>query len=225
MASAIESIHEQARDDDEAVTAVLTRAVYLATVLRQKRIAEWLKHELRGYEAEDELPHYRRDVRGLLLAWMPGKDWIEAPVLDSIHEEVARTEIRDSAHDVEQTYLRTRRHGNHRVELSEAHQQVLKEKTNLDARLNLALPSQELAQILQTLRITVELWTADLIEAGLESEGMAFSAADREAATPLAERLDDYLARAAEQARPRAAAMSAAAGTGGGFLRRLFGHR
>ncbi len=73
------------------------------------------------------------------------------------------------------------------------------------------------------MRVTVELWTADLITAGLQSEGMAFSASDRETASPLAERPGDYLARASEQAPVRVAAVGSSSG-GGNFLRRLFGH-
>jgi hypothetical protein len=223
VASAVEALYEQARDDDETVTDILTRAVYLSTVLRHKPITDWLKHELRGYEPDETLPVYRCDVPGLLLAWMPGKDWIEAPILESVHQDVARTRIHDGVHELEQTYARTRRHGNYRIDLPQAQQEAIKARTKLDTRLNLALPSRELARILQTLRITVELWTADLMEADLKTDGMTFTAAEREAVMPLAGRLDDYLARATEQAPARAEVMSSGPGTGRSFLRRLFG--
>ncbi len=225
MASTIESIHQQTRDSEEPLTEVATRAVYLATVLRQKPVTDWLKCELRGYAEDDEPPAYRRHVKGTLVARLPGQGWIDAPVLDPLHDEVARTDLRESIHALEQLHARSRRTGNYRLEFPEKHQAELKTRVNLDSDLNLLLSSGSLGHILETLRLTIGFWTEDLLKAKLQGDGLSFRLEDRQAAAPLGERLDDYMQRAAAEASARVAAAQASATANAGFFGRLIGRR
>lgn len=220
MSSAAETLSELARDEQERVSDLLSRAINLSTILRQKPMTQWLKQELGGFPEEVDLPCYRRDLHGTLVAWMPGQGWIEAPISNEIRDEVSAFELRAGIRELERAYERNRRSGGQRLDLPEQRVAELQAKTRLDTRLNMAVPNEAIGHVLESVRLVVAQWADALAEAGLAKEAAQFTDDDRKAAVAITERLPEFMAQASAQAVERMAAMKSRQG---GFLSRMFG--
>ncbi|MBA1149072.1 hypothetical protein H0Z60_18640 [Ectothiorhodospiraceae bacterium WFHF3C12] len=220
MSSAAETLCEHARDEQERVSDLLSRAINFAAILRQKPVTNWLKQELGGFAPEADLPCYRQHLHGTLVAWMPGQGWIEAPVSNEMRAEVSEFELREGIRELERAYERNRRSGGQRLDLPEARVQELRAKTQLDTRLNMAVPNDAIGQILESVRLVVGMWAQSLVDAGLTKEPSQFTAEDRQSAEALSAKLTEYMEQASEQAVERMAAMKTKQG---GFFSRMFG--
>jgi len=215
-----QALFELAQDEDEKVSDVLTRALSLSSILRQKPVTAWLKSELGGFDAEAPLPDYRCKLSGTLVAWMPGQGWIEAPISNEVRAEVSEFELRDGIRELERSHIRNKRTGGQRLDLPENRLAELRQRTNLDTRLNMAVPNEAVGQVIEAARVVVRLWAEALVEAGLYKENNAFEAEDRQLALTVSERLSEFISMAAEEAPQRVAAARVQQG---GFLSRLFG--
>jgi hypothetical protein len=220
VSSAAESLCEHARDDQEAVSDLLSRAISFATILRQKPVTNWLKKELSGFGPEDELPSYRCGLHGTLVAWMPGHGWVEAPISDDMRQQVSEFELRDGIRELERAFQRNRRSGGQRLDLPDARVAELQAKTHLDTRLNMAAPNDAIGQVIESARLVVDLWAQALVDAGLTQEPGQFKPEDRQKADEISAQLPEFMALAAERAPERVASMR---GQQGGFLSRMFG--
>lgn len=220
MASAIESVQAQLRDRDQALEDVLQRAIFLASVLRQKGIGSWLRQELEGFGDDAELPPYRQAINGTLLAWMPANGWVQAPISEQMESDAHSVDARDPAPSLEQQVRRHRRAGGLRLDPDPDREKALRARTQLDTRLAFAVTTHELAVVPEAVREIILLWTTDLLDLGLVGENMVFTRSERESAAHLDENLDDYMTQAAEPARMQADALRAQKG---GILSRLFG--
>lgn len=220
MASVVESIHTQTQETESSVHDIVTRTLFLASVLGQKNVANWLKHERDGYSADEPVPPYRRLKKAVLVANQPGIGWVEAPITDQVNEAVSNFEFRISIQELESGLAASQKTGGRRLELPEDRQKELRKLVNLDAQLGLAVPSQTFAQVLDAVRIAIGLLTQELITAGVAGQGSSFRSEEREAARQASERLEDLLAIAAVEAEKRAAE---AAPAKNGLLARLLG--
>jgi len=220
MASAIESVQAQVRDREQALEDALQRAIFLASVLRQKAIGSWLRQELEGFGDDAALPAYRQAVTGTLLAWMPANGWVQAPISEGMASDAQGVDVRDPAPSLEQQVRRHRRAGGLRLDPDPEREKALRARTQLDTRLAFAVTTHDLAVVPEAVREIIGMWTTDLLDLGLVGENMVFSRGERESAAHLDESLADYLTRAMEPARVHADALRAQKG---GILGRLFG--
>lgn len=220
MASVIQSIHEQMQSKDANLALLVPRTVILASLLRQKNVATWLKRELEGYADGDVLPEYRRAENATLVAWMPGQGWIKAPVADQVSKKTSRFDLYDGIQQFEKNYAKIRKAGGQRIDPGEKQLKELQQLTNLDVQLCLAVPADAYARVLLAVRIAIGIWTKTLMHRGIEGKGMVFSNREREAAGSITERLDELLAEAGKEA-TRAA--EAARASHGSILSRLLG--
>ncbi|PWG65466.1 AbiTii domain-containing protein [Spiribacter halobius] len=220
MASAVESVQAQARDQEQPLEDVLQRAIFLASVLRLKQMGAWLRQELEGFADGAEVPAYRRNIEGTLLAWMPANGWVQAPISEQMAADAHSLDLRDPSPSLEQQVRRNRRAGGLRLDPDPEREKALRARTQLDTRLTFAVTTTELAAVPESVREIIVLWTTDLLDLGLVGENMVFSRNERDSVAHLDESLADYAERAQGPARERAAALRAQKG---GLLGRLFG--
>lgn len=220
MTSTVESIHEQALDSGSDLADVLSRAIYLASGLRQKPVTNWLKNELDGYTDPATLPAFRRDIPATIVAWFPGQGWAEIPLSESVKAKEGRTNIAAPVREIVRIHRDSRKTGGHRVDLDQEELAEMKRRLNYDTRLTLAVTHEQYARILETVRLVIAYWTADLMELGLTGDAVVFRDDARKQVAPVVERLDDYVSRACEEAPERvAAAKSRSRGLLGRLLR------
>ena len=68
----LQDIEGSATDPDLSVADLLRKCKVLAYRLRHEAFKEWVEHELNGYPPEIDLPSYRRELPGLVLAQLSG---------------------------------------------------------------------------------------------------------------------------------------------------------
>lgn len=201
-----ETLRQQAEEETVDLNELIGRAALLASVLRQKAVRVWLKQELQGYEPDVQVPSYRTGTDGTLVAMRPGAGWIEAPVTDAVARAAGAYELREGVPEILRDYAKIQKTGGQQLQLSEARQRELKALARLDAEMSLAVPSSAYERVLETVRIGIGLWAAELSARGVVGEGAVFSITEREAAAPVAEQLPQLIAQAAEQAAQQVAA-------------------
>ena len=68
MSAAVDHLDERLRDDGESLEEIMPSAITLAMMLRHRTMASWMRIEFDGYSDTSELPPYRRDVPGHIVA-------------------------------------------------------------------------------------------------------------------------------------------------------------
>jgi hypothetical protein len=220
MTTVIESIHAQSHESEAAVSDILSRALLVSSVLGQKNVSAWLKRERDGYSPDEPVPEYRRLRKATLVAKRPGVGWVEAPVTDEVNDALTGFELRQSIAQLEADYAQSQKTGGRRLDLPEERQREIRAQIKLDAQLGLAVPLQAYARALEGVRAAIDLWTAELMQAGIAGQGTSFRREEREAARGVGERLDELLAAAAAEAEKRSVLVTT---TGAGLLARLLG--
>ncbi|RFA25565.1 hypothetical protein CAI21_18740 [Alkalilimnicola ehrlichii] len=218
MASVVESINAQARSEEAPVAEILSRTIFLSSVLGQKAVSHWFKCERDGYGADAGVPRFRCVTSATLLASRPGVGWVQAPITDKARDAIPYFELRQGIETLIKRYPGGRKTDSAVLELPAALQAPLRAQINLDAPLALAVPRQACDLILDTVRLTVFHFTQALIAAEVLGQGSSFRKEEREAAQAVGARLNELIAAAEADARqvqvPEAR---------GGLFARLFG--
>lgn len=79
MSAPVDHLQERVVDASESLADLMPSAITLAMMLRHRNIATWLRAEFEGYDKAAELPTYRHDVNGHIVARSPQYGWIPAP--------------------------------------------------------------------------------------------------------------------------------------------------
>lgn len=208
MASSIEEIRELVDDPESDLAGLLSRAALLATALKQRQVATWIRHELSGYGEGDELPGYRQGACGTLVAWFPGQGWAEAPIeRASVKDGLLCYAVYQPLPDVERAFNENSRTGGQRVDFTPERLAELQETTRLSTRLALAVPSQSFAMAVLGVREALRLWIDRLISLEAPRDAHKFSQTQCERAHPADEELPTLLGAATETARTAAATL------------------
>lgn len=207
---AVATLMEESEDRDVYVGDLTTHAHFIASVLRQTTVADWLKQELDGYPEDQDIdvPYRRvRDCR--LLAWRPDMGWSRAPINAALNEKLAEYQIHQGIQELEAldlTQIDRQRRDSLVIEFSEARQRKLRVETRLVTYLALEVPASGQAILLESLRGTIRAWAGALQAAGVNGEGGAFSKASRRLASEVSASLPELIATAHQHAMEQAAA-------------------
>ncbi|MGB1109664.1 MAG: hypothetical protein ACPG4N_04880 [Gammaproteobacteria bacterium] len=163
------TIHQRATNPEGVLSSLLADCIEVAGLLGQHRYLQWMQAESDGYGPDLPLPAYRIKPRVQLLAWMPGSHWMQAPVTDEAEQALAAFDIRDPITRVQNEFEAHKGKGGMRLDLSEEQQAELRAKANLNTRLALAMPSESYARIVASVRVMIQLWSKDLLNAGIVS--------------------------------------------------------
>src|SRR5690554_1837519 len=128
MSAPVDNLQARLLDASETLTELMAPAITLATMLRHRRVAAWLRWELEGYAPEASLPGYRDDVRGQIVARSPQYGWIPAPVDRYQLAQFGRLSLYDSVAALEQVCMSRRRGNHHRVALQPSELKELQQK-------------------------------------------------------------------------------------------------
>lgn len=167
MSAPVDSLKARLLDATEPLAELMAPAITLATMVRHRRMAAWIRREYEGYAPETNLPGYRYDVRGQIVARSPQYGWIPAPVDRHQLAQFGRLNLYEGVAALERTCMNGRRGNSHRVALPPAELQNLQQKLNLSAELAINLSRDRYCDIIRTIRGTLYLWTLEMADAGL----------------------------------------------------------
>ncbi|GGY75125.1 AbiTii domain-containing protein [Marinobacter zhanjiangensis] len=180
MSAPVDRLQERVVDASEPLADIMPSAITLAMMLRHRNTASWLRSEFEGYDQAAELPGYRHDVNGHIVARSPQYGWIPAPIDRHQLRQFGHLDLRDDVPGLEQTCLNCKKGTGHRISLPGDQLLELQHKINLSAELAINISRSTYCQLLKTIRGSLYLWTSAILEAGLSGDHNAFSQDEKE---------------------------------------------
>ncbi len=184
MPALIPELIAMASEPTIKTTDLLRKALVAARLLKQPEWATWLGHELQGYPDDAELPPYRRirgelkvrnPVRGLIPLHCDSPEWTDEVSTCLCGKSVGELEV-----------LASSEHGIwYRFSPHEA-AEIMAMQVGEPMTPVVVLTNNQLRGILELIRDKVLIWALDLAEAGIEGEGMSFTAQEQQQAQQLA---------------------------------------
>ncbi len=200
MSTSVNRLQERTQDANDLLCDIIPSAITLATMLRHRKMAIWLREEFCGYAAGSErVPPYRRDQPGQIVANTPEDGWAPVPLEEWQIAELGHLELPEGARSLEQIYLNCRKGGGHREPLTKDAMAAAQKQINLSVEqaINLGhfsdgwrpeFAGAELAihrsrevygRLLRTIRAAIHLWSDTLIQAGMVGEHNHYTPEER----------------------------------------------
>lgn len=175
-------LQQEALSGNGDILSLLRKAYLIARKLDLNDFKEWVNSELNGYNKSKEVPQYRK-LQGSVVAFNPYRGWI--PVMFETHEEdFSSYDARDSIANLLDVYNKS---GNKSV--------IVDFPNKLNAYLNeygsapfqtkyrLEISSNQLFNIMESVRTSILEWSITLEENGIVGEGVQFSESEKKIAT------------------------------------------
>jgi hypothetical protein len=161
------------------VSALLRKALLVASKLGLSDIPEWINNELSGYSSGDSVPAYRvmhgvvkaKTIRG----WVP----VRLPTSE-LQRTISETNITDSVSEIEAFAKRER--GSLVMNFPPEAQQALQDATQVETEFTCFLERTRFDGILGEVRNQVLRWAMALDKAGIRGDGLSFTNAEKERA-------------------------------------------
>lgn len=179
MSTSVDHLMERTQDAGDLLADILPSAITLATMLRHRQMAAWLRTEFDGYADIDRAPPYRLDLPGHIVAKSPQYGWIPAPVNEQQTKEYAHLNLAGGIKELEQTCLNCKKGTGNRVLLDKDDMASLQKQINLSAELAINLSREVYCQLLRTVRATLYLWSKALHEACVSGEHNHYTPEER----------------------------------------------
>ncbi|TGN40176.1 AbiTii domain-containing protein [Marinobacter confluentis] len=185
MSAAVEHLEERLEDAGELLEDIMPSAITLAMMLRQRTMAAWMRTEFDGYANVDDLPPYRRDVMGYIVARSPQYGWIPAPVDDKQKQKFGRRDMLEGVKSLEKTCLKCKKGTGNRIVFDKEEMALLQSNINLTAELAITISRENYNRLLRVIRTSLYLWCQELKAAGIGGDHNSYSATERAGAAHL----------------------------------------
>lgn len=185
MSAPVDHLQERIVDAGELLADIMPSVITLAMMLRQREMAAWLRSEFEGYQRGEQLPAYRHNLSGHIVARSPQYGWIPAPIDKHQVEQFGRLDLREGIAELEQTCLNCKKGNGQRIRLPAEQLLNLQHNINLSAELAISVSRSTYCELLKTVRSTIYLWVQAVAGSGLNGEHNAFTTKERELAAGL----------------------------------------
>ncbi len=179
MSTSVDHLMERTQDAGDLLADILPSAITLATMLRHRQMAAWLRVEFDGYPDKDKAPPYRLNLPGHIVAKSPQYGWIPAPVNEQQTKEFAHLDLAEGVKSLEQICLNCKKGNGNRVSLDKDDLVSLQKQINLTAELAINLSRDAYCRLLRTIRAALYLWSQALLEAGVSGDHNHYSPDER----------------------------------------------
>lgn len=185
MLAPVHDLEARLKDPGETLTDTIPSAITLAMMLRQRKLAAWLRLEFDGYTESTDLPGYRQSVPGHIVAKSPQYGWIPAPMDDDQKDRFGRANLPEGIKALEQTCLSCKKGSGKRILYSAQEMALLQQHINLKAELAITISRSQYSRLIRTVRATLYLWCLELIDLGYDGPRNAFTKEEKERAASL----------------------------------------
>lgn len=185
MAAPIEHLDERLQDQSELLEEIMPSAITLAMMLRQRKMASWMRTEFDGYSDPSDLPPYRRDIAGHIVARSPQYGWIPAPLDDQQKQDFGHRDMLEGVKSLEKTCLSCKKGTGSRIVFDKEEMASLQAQINLKAELAITISRTSYAKLIRVVRSALYLWCQELMAEGIGGDHNSFSVKERESAAHL----------------------------------------
>lgn len=207
MSTSVNRLQTRTLNANGLLGDIVPSAFTLATMLRHRKMAAWLREEFDGYRSIERLPPYRCKQPVQVEVNSPSHGWAKVPINADTIAGLGCFELYDSARVLEQVYLNCKSGGGHRTGLSKDVEAVLQQELSARAvnafnqgseddgwrpymvgtDLSFFRQRDVYRQVLRTVRASIYLWCEALLECGIGGEHNSYSASERQAVEHLNE--------------------------------------
>lgn len=182
MKSIVIELQRLSTDDNIAITALLRKALIVASKLNLSDFKKWIENELGGYEEVKDIPAYRR-VSGEIKCWNP-YNGIWMPLIGKgVPKELTSRAIGQSISEIEDIYNDKRQNGFLQVPFSQEQAAILIEAFDMPTLPTLIISGSFIAGIIDSVRNIILKWSLKLETEGILGEDMSFSGEEKKKAT------------------------------------------
>jgi len=172
-------LQEMSSDENIPITALIRKALIVASKLNLSDFKKWIEKEINGYEEVSEIPEYR-NVTGEVKAFNPYNGlwipllWADAP------EGVYNRKIGQKISEIEYNYKFA--DGKIVVPFTQEQQQILIKNFDAPSPPYLIINKAALAGILESVKDIILKWSLKLEKEGIFGKDMIFSKEEQEKA-------------------------------------------
>jgi len=185
MAAPVEHLDERLQSQGDLLEDIMPSAITLAMMLRQRKMASWMRTEFDGYSDPSDLPPYRRDVPGHIVAKSPQYGWIPAPLDDQHKQDFGHRNMAEGVKSLEKTCLGCKKGTGSRIVFDKEEMAALQARINLKAELAITISRTSYVKLIRVIRSALYLWCQELMAEGFGGDHNSFSAKEREGAAHL----------------------------------------
>jgi len=185
MSASVEHLQERLQDQGDLLQEVMPQAITLAMMLRHRTMAAWMRTEFDGYKDTTELPPYRRDIPGHIVARSPQYGWIPAPLDDRQKKDYGHRDLADGVKSLEKTCLALKKGTGSRIVFDKEEMVALQGHINLTAELAITISRISYCKLLRVVRGALYLWCQELLALGFGGEHNSYSSDERAQAAAL----------------------------------------
>lgn len=178
MGGIVLELQREALAKDKDILQLLRKAFFIAKKLHIKDFEDWISHELKGYQGDCQIPNYRY-LRGEVKAWNPYNGWI--PVVFEQESGLDIHKARDSIANIIDVYNKSKRYAV--INFSAHVNSFLNESSPFDTKYALHISTNQLFNIVESVRPAILEWAISLEENGIVGEEMQFSEREKEIAS------------------------------------------
>ena len=192
MSSLLEQLEKEALDTEVTVSALLRRALVVATRLQVPELVDWVKQELHGYPENGEAPEYRH-VRGAFSAVHPYRGIIPA-FMDDPHKAdlISQTTVGSSVAELESLLKHESSPPSFMMPFNKDIELELMKETSFGIRPILVIDRSVISGILDSVRTTLLNWALQLRERGVAGENESFTDAERQEAASVTNNISNF---------------------------------
>lgn len=180
MSASVNHIEERVKDAGELLMEIMPSAITLAMMLRQRTMAAWLRTEFEGYTDSTDLPPYRRDLPGHIVARSPQYGWIPAPLDEEQKAANNHLDMAEGVKALEKICLSCKKGDGNRIGFDPEKMAELQSQINLSAELAITVSRDTYCKVLRTIRSAIYLWSLELIELGIDGDHNSYSNEERQ---------------------------------------------
>lgn len=178
-------LQQEAISKESDILNLLRKAYLVARKLKLSEFEEWINNELNGYKGEAIIPDYRK-VRGEIKAWNPYNGWI--PVIlqnDNIAKKFEEHLVPYSIPNLKNVYDNSK-NNTAILQFGANMNQFLSSSCDFNTKYALVIGTNQIYNIMETVRNIVLDWAITLEENGIIGEGLQFTDIEKDIASSTA---------------------------------------
>lgn len=179
MSASVEHLHERLQDEGDLLQEIMPQAITLAMMLRHRTMAAWMRAEFDGYKDVADLPPYRRDVPGHIVARSPQYGWIPAPLDDQQKKDFGHRNLDEGIKTLEKTCMACKKGTGSRIVFDKEEMATLQKNINLTAELAITISRTSYCKLMRVVRGALYLWCQELLEMGFGGDHNSYSSEER----------------------------------------------
>jgi len=191
MSSVVLDLQELAYNSDVSISTLLRKAYVIAKKLKVKDFEEWIDNELSGYKKEKDIPKYR-EVAGDIRGWNPFYGWVPVICDDTKWAELLTSRKIAQPVTSMESVVKNSKDSTLIIPFPKEFEAKILKYIQPKTQISLFIDKSRAEGIIESVRNIVLKWALKLEEDGILGEGISFSDEEKETASQVTYKINNY---------------------------------